>query len=359
MIRLFLKCLPVSFFLLFSASTVLSQHHFASRIQAPPKSQVFEDVGWINWGFSVVKGEDGRYHAYTSRWQPNNLMLWRDESRIYHAVSDRPEGPFTVKAELSQLLEQPWASQSVHNPMVKKLKGNYYLYYASFDADRTHTISVAVSDRASGPWRPSKNNPLIAERAANAWDALPTNPTAVETDDGRIVMVYRAWDGDGERRTKRKLGIAIADDPEGPFVRPENNIISDYHIEDPDIWKENGKYWIIAKDMEGEVTGKKGAGIILESNDAMNWKLSDPVLAHERKIDWADGSSVEYARVERPAVLVVDGQAICLYNAVSLHYRRDCFSVARLLSPADEFSGPGRESGLGLTPSDSDPPIEE
>ncbi len=336
MIRLFINCLPVGLFLMFSQETALSQNNFASRIQAPTKEQVFKDDDWINWCFSVVKGEDGLYHAYTSRWQPNNLMLWRDDSRIHHAVSENPEGPFTVKAELSQLLEEPWASQSVHNPMVKKLKGRYYLYYASFDENRTHTISVAVSDRAGGPWRPGKNNPLVAERAANAWDALPTNPTAVETEDGRIVMVYRAWDGDGEEKTKRKLGIAIADDPEGPFVRPENNIISDYHLEDPDIWKENGKYWIIAKDMVGEVTGKNGAGIILESEDAITWKLSDPVLAYERKINWADGSSTPYARVERPNVLVVDGKAICLYNAVAIHYRRDCYSVARLLSPADE-----------------------
>jgi len=313
-----------------------AQNNFASRIQEPTAGQVFEDAGWINWGFSVVKGEDGLYHAYTSRWQPNNLMRWRDDSRIYHAVSENPEGPFEVREELSQLLDQPWAFASVHNPMVKKLQGKYYLYYASFDEKRTHTISVAVADRASGPWVPSKHNPLISSSSTNDWDALPTNPTAVEREDGKIVMVYRAWDGDGSKKTKRKLGIALADHPEGPFVRGKNNIISDYHLEDPDVWKENGKYWIIAKDMKGEASGVKGAGVLLESEDAMTWKLSDPVLAHERKIDWADGTSTPFARVERPSVLVVDGKAVCLYNAVSRKYGKDCFSVARLLSPSEE-----------------------
>ncbi len=336
MIKRFPRFLALGLYFALLAQTAFSQNHFASRIQAPATSQAFKDEGWIHWGFSVVKGEDGLYHAYTSRWHPNNLMRWRDDSRIYHAVSEKPEGPFTLKEELTQLLEQPWAAASVHNPMVRKLKGKYYLYYASFDKKRTHTISVAVSDSASGPWVPSKNNPMISSNAVNRWDALPTNPTAVEKDDGKIVMVYRAWDGDGKKQTKRKLGIALADHPEGPFVRPENNIISDYHLEDPDVWKENGKYWIIAKDMNGEVSGVKGAGVILESEDAITWKLSDPVLAHDRTINWTDDASASYARVERPSVLVVDGKAICLYNAVSLEYGKDCFSVARLLTPVEE-----------------------
>jgi|GEM_PF-1299012 len=335
MIRNFITLLPIVLSFVLSLGTAFSQGDLASRIQAPTKTQMFKDDGWIQWGFSVVKGEDGLYHAYTSRWQPNNLMRWRDDSRIYHAVAENPEGPFVLKEELSQLLDQPQAAASVHNPMVKKLKGKYYLYYASFDADRTHTISVAVAENAGGPFVPSEKNPIIEARGDKTWDMLPTNPSAVEREDGTIVMVYRAWDGNGKKRTKRKLGIAIADDPEGPFIREEGNIISDYHIEDPDIWKENGKYWIIAKDMRGEVTGKSGAGIVLESDDAINWKLSETTLAYTKTIDWADdGTPVTYDRVERPSVLVVDGKAICLYNAVSIS-RKECFSISRLLSPVE------------------------
>ena len=63
---------------------------------------------WI-WCGSVIKGEDGQFHMFASMWKasvpfdPN----WLTNSRIVHAVSGTPEGPYTYKNDDVFLLLDP------------------------------------------------------------------------------------------------------------------------------------------------------------------------------------------------------------------------------------------------------------
>lgn len=71
----------------------------ASKMLPAPVNGGFRMEGYWVWCGSVIKGEDGRYHLFASRWKKNQPMHpgWLFGSEIVRAVSDRPEGPYTFQ----------------------------------------------------------------------------------------------------------------------------------------------------------------------------------------------------------------------------------------------------------------------
>jgi len=69
----------------------------ASKMLPAPVNGGFRMEGYWVWCGSAIKGEDGRYHLFASRWKKNQPMHpgWLFGSEIVRAVSDCPEGPYT------------------------------------------------------------------------------------------------------------------------------------------------------------------------------------------------------------------------------------------------------------------------
>ena len=68
--------------------------------EAPLNGGLQMDDYWV-WGSSVIKGDDGKYHMYASRW-PKMLPFhpgWMIASEIVHATSETPEGPYKRLSE--------------------------------------------------------------------------------------------------------------------------------------------------------------------------------------------------------------------------------------------------------------------
>lgn len=67
-----------------------------SRIQPLPSANRFGEAGYHVWCGAPVKGPDGKYHLFYSRW-PSNVGFapgWAIHSVIAYAVSDKPAGPY-------------------------------------------------------------------------------------------------------------------------------------------------------------------------------------------------------------------------------------------------------------------------
>jgi hypothetical protein len=60
------------------------------------KSKFVSDTMSI-WGGSLVKGEDGLYHMFYSRWPNKPGWVWVSHSEVAHAVSESPFGPCKFK----------------------------------------------------------------------------------------------------------------------------------------------------------------------------------------------------------------------------------------------------------------------
>lgn len=68
---------------------------FIDRILPAPKNGGFSDPDYWIWGSSVIKGEDGKYHMFASRWTKQvGFGNWVTNSKVVHAIADTAIGPY-------------------------------------------------------------------------------------------------------------------------------------------------------------------------------------------------------------------------------------------------------------------------
>lgn len=130
------------------------------------------------WGGSLIKGDDNRYHMYYARWPKKLGWAWVTDSEIAHAVSDSPFGPFEFKdVALGRTNKKDWDGWCTHNPTVYKFDGKYYLYYMG-------------------------NN-----------------------GDGKVTSVPGKEKLNWLHRNNQRIGVAIADNPNGPWKRSHKPVM--------------------------------------------------------------------------------------------------------------------------------------
>ena len=124
-----------------------------------------------------------------------------------------------------------WRSVSTTDILV--WKGRYYLYYQAFleaSGKRGDYCPVAVSwaDSPDGPWTPV-NQVVIPNGPPGSWDQYTIHDPYPLVYKGKIYLYYKA-DCDGDPNLVRMQGLAIADNPLGPFKKhPLNPVINSGH----------------------------------------------------------------------------------------------------------------------------------
>ncbi|TVY07649.1 glycosyl hydrolase family 43 [Paenibacillus cremeus] len=307
-----------------------------------PKDGGFRMEGYWVWCGSVVKGEDGKYHMFASRW-PKTLPMhpgWLVASEIVRAVSDTPEGPYEFQEiVLPARGAEYWDGRSTHNPHIVKHKDTYLLFYMgsthplaepnpdTFEglqdpktivARANKRIGLATAPSVFGPWT-RRDAPILSTRPGKFDSFLTSNPAPSVSEDGSVLLIYKARKYEGHEHGKMTIGAARADHYEGPYrVMQEGPIFSsEYHLEDPFVWKSSDGYELIAKDMDGNICGEKYGGIHARSIDGLRWELSDTPHAYSRSIVWDDGTRTMLGNLERPFLLFEDGRPTHLFGAVS------------------------------------------
>ncbi|MEO0331307.1 MAG: glycoside hydrolase family protein [Bacteroidota bacterium] len=303
-----------------------------------PKS-VFRNDSLSIWGGSLVKGEDGLYHMYYSRWPKRLGWAWVTDSEIAHAVAESPFGPFKFKdVALGRTNKEAWDGWCTHNPTIHKFDGKYYLYYMGNTGDgkvvgepgkeqlnwvhrNNQRIGVAVADNPNGPWK-RLDKPVIdiTHEDSLTHDALMTsNPSVCQRPDGGYLMVYKAV----AKKLPAPNGgpvvhmVAISDSPVGPFKKYDQPIFTfegeQFPAEDPYIWHQDGKYRAIVKRMIWE---KKIYSLVhYDSEDGIHWNQGKYFDITDRTITWADGKKQRFAHLERPQVFIENGQPVALLCA--------------------------------------------
>jgi hypothetical protein len=170
-----------------------------------------------------------------------------------------------------------------------------------------------------GQWKRSEK-PLV-DTTTNAFDHLLTsNPSVTQRPDGHFLMVYKAVSNGKMPFGGRVLhGVAIANHPEGPFVKqPKPVFVKDtvkFAAEDPYIWFQEGKYWAIVKDMKGVFTNAGTSLALFESLNGLDWKPAKNILVSTLEIPWENGTE-KVAKLERPQLYFENGKPKILFCAV-------------------------------------------
>jgi hypothetical protein len=314
---------------------------FHKRLGPALKGKGFrQDDYWV-WCSSVVRGEDGRYHMFASRW-PKKYPFFHGylaASEVVRASADEAAGPYVFdEVVLPTRGGGFWDGRMTHNPFIVRWRDELLLFYigATYDGPiptrdqmdvmraqkggtgkgfpwyATIRIGVARSESVFGPWtRPDRPTFDIDP---DSWDdTVVTNPSPCIAPDGRILMFYRS--------TAARLGLAATDSPDEPFERigtsPAVDLGDGKRIEDPFVFWMEDHYEMVAKDLSGLVTGEFHAAIHLTSPDASAWSVAHEPKAWSRTIAWDDGSTTTQGSIERPFILFEDGAPRYLFAATA------------------------------------------
>ena len=309
------------------------------------------DGYWI-WCGSVVKGEDGNYHMFASRWKKTYRFHpgWGIGSEIVRAVSPTPEGPYTfAEVVLSARGAGYWDGRVTHNPSIQKHGDKYILFYmgstfpypevpedGSLDfnsyqwicARAYKRVGIAVADSVFGPWT-RMDHPILDVRPGHFDDFFTSNPAPCINPDGSCLLVYktRTWKKPpyhdcptgNQMFSDMKLGAAFASHWSGPYERLTDEPLfkDDGVLEDPFIWKKTEGYAMIAKDWNGVYTGNNGNGIYAESMDGVAWTIQEGT-SYTRNLLWQDGQIRRMGNMDRPFLLFDEqGQATHFFVATN------------------------------------------
>ena len=143
---------------------------------------------------------------------------WSERGR---AVKRPPKGQFG------------WRSHCT--PDVLVWKGKLYLYYQAYSevirGGDSCPVTVAEADSPDGPWR-ALGRPVLEPGAFEDWDCACIHDPFPLVYHGKIYLYYKGSPGQrrGGENIIRAWGVAIGDDPAGPFVKsPLNPVLNSGH----------------------------------------------------------------------------------------------------------------------------------
>lgn len=321
-----------------------------------PATSAFHDPGYFVWCGTMVRGEDGKYHLYYSRWKiSDGFQAWVTSSEIAHAVSDSPTGPFVFHdVALPARGAQFWDGMVTHNPTIKRFGKQYYLYYMGNTGDgkvmqtlnwvhrNNQRIGVAVSASPNGPWK-RFDKPLVdASKDPRLPDSLcVNNPSITQGRDGKYLLLYKAV---GREEPLPHGGpvvhlMATSDSPTGPFHKELKPLFvipgNSFPFEDPFFWydRRRDQYFAILKDNQGIVSGLGHSSLVLfQSSDSLNWIKAEHSFVSDLQLRWEGQPPQRVKALERPQLTFnAAGDPIALTVAIDAG-GKDTFNVRIPLS---------------------------
>ena len=334
-----MKKLLSLFLCLLVGVTILAQPkpdilYFKDRLQPLSNDNIFKTEGYFNWCSSIIKGDDGKYHLFYSRWpKKNGFDAWLTHSEIAHAVSKNPSGPWQYKETvLTSRGKGHWDAITVHNPKIEFFDGKYYLYYCSTNMgtkDYTEQelietaqkggahpnwkilrpnqrTGVAVAPTINGPWT-RMDHPLI--EPSGPITTLTVNPAIARGKDGKYYLIVKG-DKPGETRFIRNQAISISDSPTGPFVMQPKPVIDYLDTEDVSMW-----YDPVRDYFYGIFHAHTFIGMVSSPN-GINWEKATEYVITPKKLALSDGTELVPDRLERPFIYQESGEPKVLSMAV-------------------------------------------
>jgi len=243
---------------------------------------------WAYWDGKIIKGPDGKYHLFGSRWDQAGGHAGYPNSVAIHAVSDAVLGPY--------------ADQGICYPDNQGGKGHNVTAIAMSDGRYGIVVSdtrpgdLFIASSLEGPWAFQGHIPIDSN--GHTTTRLTDNMSIMQRPDGRYMIV--------------PLGgfVMISDTGiTGPYKVVTDNIfpqnVPGYPSatrEDPVVWFSGGQYHVLVDDYHDR------KAMHLTSPDGTTWKYKD--LAYDPTTDmvrYTDGTVNHWFKLERVGVYMEDG----------------------------------------------------
>lgn len=271
---------------------------------------------WDYWDGKILRGADGKYHMFASRWdQAVGHAGWL-HSQAVEAISDSALGPY-----LDQGLCWPDNDAGIgHNVTALKMPNGDYAVVVS----ETRNGDVFVSHSIDGPWKylggitvdqrdfhalgnPADMQPLHGKNP-QPWHG--SNVSLIARPDGQFEIVQRS----GQILISKNSIVGPYKVDGGSIYRslsglPQDNLAD---MEDPVIWFSGGWYHILANNWQD-----RRAYHLISRNGITDWRFQG--LAYESSADfirYSNGVVNHWNKLERPGVLIENGHVTAITLAV-------------------------------------------
>jgi len=272
---------------------------------------------WNYWDGVILKGADGRYRLFGSRWdQAKGHGEWWN-SKAIAAVAPRLMGFYRDAG----LLWPDNEGGRGHNVIALKLHDGTYAVVIS----ETRNTSVFTSASIDGPWRFSGEIRVDQDDYHSLANAGPgggdltgpdpkpwhgSNVNIVERPGGGFLMVQRSGQillsEKGILGPYRVMGDSIY---RGLAGLPQSNL---ENLEDPVLWYSGGWYHILVNHWE-----QRQAYHLISRDGVTGWRFQG--LAYRPDADfirYTNGVVNHWNKLERPGVVLENGHVVALTFAV-------------------------------------------
>lgn len=188
---------------------------------------------------------------FSSRWKKDLGFGWNwvFNSEIIHSVSDNPEGPYKfLRVVLPRRGRQYFDGMNTHNTCIREYNGKFYLYYmgTTYGGDIPGVGDIPTSEYCNETWNNKriglavaddiygefvrKDKPILEPRDCSYWDCTITTNPMVTIMPNG--KTYMIYKSRRAFAKPLQLGIAVADSPDGEFKRISDNPIFGFESDD-------------------------------------------------------------------------------------------------------------------------------
>lgn len=193
----------------------------------------------------IIKVDDTYYVWYSKRLLKDGVNLFPGDfsarngysAEVWYATSKDGHNWEEKSVCIKKGNKKEWDEQSVFTPNILVYKNKYYLYYTGVpkpfnnigDQVVKSAIGLAVADSPDGPWKKMKKPVLLCSEDSTEFDSMRVDDACLLVRDGKIYLYYKGRQWNNTPRNT-KMGLAIATNPAGPYVKhPKNPLIKAGH----------------------------------------------------------------------------------------------------------------------------------
>ena len=172
----------------------------------------------------VIKVEDLYYV-----WYSKGKISSGYDATVWYATSEDGHKWTEKGMALAKGKEGSWEGASVFTPNILVAEGRYWLFYSGtsrkfgkgFSPDSK--IGIAVSDSPNGPWERLASNPALKNSDdPEDFDSHLVDDACLIIRKGKCCLYYKGRQL-GKSPGQTKMGLALADHPQGPYVKHSAN----------------------------------------------------------------------------------------------------------------------------------------
>ncbi len=252
---------------------------------------------WCYWDGQIIRGKDGRYHLFASRWDQSQGHRGWVNSQAVGAVSDKLTGPYVDQG----LLWPDDQGGKGHNVTALTLPDGRYAVVVS----ETRPGDVFVSASLDGPWE--RLGSIQVAPGEFSGEGRMSNVAIMARPDGDFEIVPRTG-----AILISKTGILGPYTVQGKSVYPAVAGLPQRNLEDPAIWYSGGFYHIVVNGWDD-----RRAWHLTSVDGITHWKLRGLAYDPLRNFVRSDDCHVNHwHKMERPGIYLENGHVAAVTLAV-------------------------------------------